>query len=473
MGPALQCRSKKGGSIVEEKGKKLGIINLIGLGLGGAIGTGIFIMMGFGIALTGRSILVVCAVGCAFMLLAFWYNVAMSTMFVFRSGDYGMRSMLFNPLMTGVNAWNTVIQSFALSSHAIAITGYLVIAIPSLANYTKLLALIILTLAFLATIKGSRFITLLQNAVTAVLVLALAIFVAFGVGKVNPGAFFSNADGGFWYDGINGFLAAISTMSFACMGVTTIVAMAAVTERPKWNIPFGMILVTLILAVIYALMAYVAAGVLPYEEVAGANLSVTAEKIMPYGAYMFFVVGGGVCAIGSTLLGTITIFRYPMLQVAEDGWLPAVFKRQTDSGYPYVSYLVLYIVSAFPIVTGMSIDVIVSDIMIPTMLINLYMNLRCVTLPKKYPEQWKMRSIKMPIWVWMLCCVCGGISNVIIIYNLFINLSGKDAVICVVIVAALVGLSILRLKQGAVKAEKLEEVRQGIIHEALTYSAEV
>lgn len=458
---------------MEEKGKKLGLMNLLGLGLGGAIGTGIFIMMGFGIAQAGRSILVVCAVGCVFMLLAFWYNAAMSTMFVFKAGDYGMRTMLFNPLMTGVNAWNTVIQSFALSSHAIAITGYLVIAIPSWAGYTKALALVILTLAFLATIKGSRFITLLQNAVTAILVIALVLFVAYGVGKVDPGAFFSNADGGFWLNGAGGFLGAISTMSFACMGVSGVVAMAAVTKRPKWNIPFSMILVTLILAVIYSLMAYVAAGVLPYEQVAGANLSVTAEKIMPHAFYMFFLVGGGVCAIGSTLLGTITIFRYPMLQVAEDGWLPAVFKRQTNGGYPYVSYLVLYVVSAFPIVTGMSIDVIVSDIMIPTMLMNLYMNLRCVTLPKKYPEQWKKRSIKMPIWLWNICCLGGGICNVIIIYNLFINLSGKDAVICVVIVVALAALSMLRLKQGAVKAEELERVRRETIQEALAYSSDI
>lgn len=233
-----------------------------------------------------------------------------------------------------------------------------------------------------------------------------------------------------------------------------------------------MLLVTLILAIIYALMAYVAAGVLPYEQVAGANLSVTAEQIMPAGPYMFFLVGGGVCAIGSTLLGTITIFRYPMLQVAEDGWLPAVFKKQTSAGYPYVSYIVLYVVSAFPIVTGMSIDVIVSDIMIPTMLMNLYMNLRCVTLPKKYPEQWEKRSIRMPVWLWHVCCVAGGICNVIIIYNLFINLSGKDAIICAVIVTALVALSILRLKQGAVKAEELEKVRQATIQDALAYSDE-
>lgn len=41
---------------MEEKGKKLGLWNIVGLGLGGAIGTGIFVLLGYGIAYTGRSI---------------------------------------------------------------------------------------------------------------------------------------------------------------------------------------------------------------------------------------------------------------------------------------------------------------------------------------------------------------------------------------------------------------------------------
>ena len=36
--------------------KKLGLFNIFSLGVGGAIGSGIFVMMGFGIAYTGRSI---------------------------------------------------------------------------------------------------------------------------------------------------------------------------------------------------------------------------------------------------------------------------------------------------------------------------------------------------------------------------------------------------------------------------------
>lgn len=89
---------------MEEK-KQLGYLNHIGLGVGSAIGTGIFMMLGFGIAYTGRSIVLVCAAGCFLMLLAFWYAGAMGTLFVLKGGDYTARSMVFPPLLTGVSAW--------------------------------------------------------------------------------------------------------------------------------------------------------------------------------------------------------------------------------------------------------------------------------------------------------------------------------------------------------------------------------
>ena len=54
--------------IMEEKGKKLGLWNIIGLGLGGAIGTGVFVLLGYGVAYTGRSISLVVTIGCFFML---------------------------------------------------------------------------------------------------------------------------------------------------------------------------------------------------------------------------------------------------------------------------------------------------------------------------------------------------------------------------------------------------------------------
>ena len=375
---------------MEEKGKKLGLWNIIGLGLGGAIGTGIFVLLGYGIAYTGRSISLVVAIGCFFMLLAYWYNLAMPAMFVMKGGDYSMKAMLFNPFMSGVSAWMILVNGLAMSSYSVALAQYLAIAIPSLQNHQTLVAFIAMTLFFLSTIKGSRFITILEN------------------------------------------------------------------------------IITLLLAVVYGTMGIVAGGVLPYAETAGQNISVTAEAILPRALYIFFVVGGGIGAIASSALGGLGMFRYPLLQVANDGWLPSVFKKTDKNGYPYAIYLLFYVISIFPIVTGRSLDAIVSQVMIPTMLINIYMNLACLTLPKKYPEQWAQRSIKMPLWFYNICCVLGAFCAGVVAFNLFKDLTFNDAVFAVVIVVVMCVLSILRLKQGAVKAEDLAAKKEEIVRQAIT-----
>lgn len=104
---------------MEEKGKKLGLWNLVGCGLGMSIGTGIFIMMGFGIANAGRAVPIALILGIIAMMLASWAMVVMPTMFVFKGGTFGMQAMLFNPLLTGVSAWFTVASGIALSSMAL------------------------------------------------------------------------------------------------------------------------------------------------------------------------------------------------------------------------------------------------------------------------------------------------------------------------------------------------------------------
>ena len=68
-------------------------------------------------------------------------------------------------------------------------------------------------------------------------------------------------------------------------------------QEPKRTIPMGIIVTCVVVSVVYGLMSYVAAGVLPYEQIAGQNLSVTASASMPnHALFAFFVIGGGVCA---------------------------------------------------------------------------------------------------------------------------------------------------------------------------------
>lgn len=447
--------------------KKLGYLNHIGLGIGSAIGTGIFMMLGFGIAYAGRSIVLVCALGCFLMLLAFWYAGAMGSLFVLKGGDYTARSMIFPPLLTGVSAWFQIFNCFVLAGHSLAIAQFAGMAVPWIAEHQTISAMLILILGFLCAIKGSKVLATIQNLIVVALVIALALFVLYGLPKVDFSAFFSNADGGFFRDGIGGFISALSIMSFACMGTAANTALAVDTKNPKRTIPLAAWIVTAIVGIIYGFMAYVAAGILPYEQIAGQNISVTAEVIMPHGPYMFFVVGGGIFAISSTMLGCIAVMSNPIMTVAADGWIPKAFLKTTKGGIPWVTYVVMFAVSCIPILTGLDVEGVIGNVMVPVMIINTYINFYCLKIPDLYPTQWEKRGVRYARWLWNLFSIVGGVFAIVVIYNLFINMETKAMVICVIEVAVTFALAFLTLKKGWVSMEQLAANKQKAIDEAL------
>lgn len=101
--------------------RNLGSFNIYSLGVGGAIGSGIFVMMGLGIAYTGHSVFLAVSIGCLYMLLAYLFHPIMSSMLVLPGGDYDMKAMLFGPTLTGISAYFTFFNGFAMSMYGLAI----------------------------------------------------------------------------------------------------------------------------------------------------------------------------------------------------------------------------------------------------------------------------------------------------------------------------------------------------------------
>ena len=455
--------------MAEKDEKKLGLWNVVGLGVGGTIGSGIFVILGLATAKTGRSILLVTTICVFYMLFAYWYNLAMSGIFVIKGGDYSMKGMVLPALLTGYGAWSNFIWAFACAGHTLAIVSYLEELWPQIQNFEVTAGVIVLTVFTLMTARGSRFVVLFQNYVTIVLIAALALFIIFGVPHVDAAHFFDPSyDGGFFRNGIAGVISAIALMGWACQGATMgPVSVVAVTKNPKKLIPQSILVTSAIVAVIYGLMSYVAAGVLPYDQIAGQNLGVTAKVIFPAGLFAFFILGGGFCAILSSLLNTLIMIRYPLIHSAEDGWFPSIFKKQTKEGFPYVSYLLVYIMALIPILTKMSVGDAISMLMIPTMLINTFLNVYCLVLPKKYPEQFAKRSIKCPTWLYNVCCVLGGVSALAVSITLFMDLTPANAALAVLLVVLPILFSWIALKKKMVDKNVLQQRRDEIIQDAL------
>ena len=332
--------------------------------------------------------------------------------------------------------------------YSIAIINYASIIFPTLLDYSQIIAILIITLLFAATIRGSKFISTINSIMTVILIISIFIFIVFGVSKVQSGYF---SEGNFFRNGFSGFISAIAIMGWACQGTTMgPVAVSAVTKKAKKNIPLGILLVTVLLAVVYFAMSYVAAGVLPIEEVSNKNLSLVAKEIFPYWIFVIFIIGGAVFA-----------------KVAEDGWLPKICKKTTSSGYPWVVYLIFYIVSIVPVLLGFSLDVIVSLVMIPYMITNIYCNLACIRIINKYPKQWENSILHMPKILIDIICILAALSALIVCYNLFILLDKSQMLLMLGILFLMSIFSIISIKTGNVSIENLEKNKEIIIQEAL------
>lgn len=442
--------------------KQLNLFNVICLGLGGAIGSGIFVMMGTGIAHTGHSIVLALSLGCLYMMMAYFFHLILSSMFVLVGGDYDARAMLFTPLLTGVYAMFTTLNNFGLAAYASGVVEYASMVFPQLKNFRTLAAIVIITVMFVITIRGSKFLANLMSVMTVVLIVSILLYCGFGIGEVQPGFFDPDT---FFLNGGSGFLLALATLSFACMGTTTApISQMAVTKNATRTTPLAIIIVSVILAVVYALMGYVSSGVLPVEEVGGRNLAVVAQEIFPHWLFVGFVLGGAVFAIGTSMLGGIISMRYPMVRIAEDGWIPAVFKKTTKSGYPYVTMIAIYIISILPLVLGLSLDEIISLIMIPNTLINCYMNFNLIRVVKRFPNAWNKSMMHMPMPLFTVLCIIAGLCNLVVALSLFTSLTPLSAFLALVLLFACIAIAAVRLKTGAVDKQKLLDMKEEIFN---------
>lgn len=457
---------------MEEKGKKLTMLDIISLGVGGAIGSGIFVMMGYGIAYTGRSIVFAVSIGCIYMLLAYLYHPIMSSMFVLPGGDYDMKSMLLNPTMTGFSALNSVISGFGMASYGMAFASYFCSVFTSLTPYENLIAAAVLIIFFALSVKGTKALASITTVITVVLLVSLGLYIVLGIPQVGSGYFSSTAEEPFFLGGFSGFIGAIAMMSFACQGTTMApVSVMLTTDNPRKRVPKAIMIITVIVGLVYALMSVVAAGVLPISEVAGQPISVSAYQVFSYPVYVVFILGGACCAIMSSLSSGMTMFRYPLLAVVEDGWLPKWLGKTTEDGYPYVLMGLFLAASIIPIFTPLTVDTMISLLMIPSMIMNAYMNIKLIKLVKEYPDHWKSSIFHMPTALFNCLCVLGTVCALAVAYYLFKDLTVGSMILCAVLLAIMIVIPYIQLKRGKVKAEDLYEKRARIAKAALEATA--
>ena len=423
------------GSSTKQLEQKLGFGDLMGSAVGQIIGAGIMSLMPSAIAMTGRSVPIALLIAAIITCITAIPYIVISSTVRLRGGIYTQVAMLGGPKFAGMYVITTFTGCFSLAMYCNSLADYVGDLFAWEAGTKKMAALAVILIFYALNIIGVDIFAKVQNLLVIILIFSLIIFGVFGIGKVNWDTYFVQ-DENWMTGGIMGLLQAGGLLTFATGGATSVLNFSAEAKNPTRDILLVMIVSTLAVAVMYGFLAFVAAGVLPYEEVAGQNLTVVANFVLNRPLYILFVVGGAGCALASTLNNQLATAPKPMMQMCDDGWLPAKVASLNKRNSPYIIQTILFVVGAVCCVSGLSISVLSNMCILASAISNVVVFWNTRKIPDMFPDQWA----KSPYHIskGLLTVICA-ISTCASLFNSYLNASSLSTTLLILNVAILAG----------------------------------
>lgn len=427
--------------------RTLGKKELYSIAFGHVIGSGVFSLMGIGIAMTGKSAFLGILLSAVFIILQALPFMVMSGTARFRGGYYSMMSTLWGDKFGGFYIVVFFFSNISLAMYAISFAQYLQGVIPGLPIIP--VALAVLTVFLITNILGIEGAAKVEIVMDLVLALALTLFIVFGLPEVDYSTFFTED---FMTDGFKGVLTCCMLLTWATAGGIDMVNLSAEAKNPTKDLPQVIMVSTAAIAIFYALIGVVAAGVLPISQTADQPLDVVARVIFPAPLFLFFVIGGALLALSTTLNATLAWCTKPILQACEDGWFPRKLgyihpKFKT----PVLILLMFYVIGLLPIVFNINIGVIADMAVILSNVLFVVICFGVVLIPKRMPELWKKSAFHCSKGKLTLYACLGGLSSLTMMIVLLMDVSKVQAIGAGVITVIAALFAHFRYKSGSVR----------------------
>lgn len=365
--------------------------DLMGNAMGQIIGSGIMTLTGVAIAMTGRSVPISFLISSIFILISGMSTIIIGSTVRLKGGQYSIVSLLSTKKLAGVCMVLFIMGNISIAMYALSLADYVLAFLPALNR--QMIAASALTLVLIVNLIGIKSAARMQNLLIILMCAALGIFTAFGLPKIDP---YYMKSGDFLTHGLLGLFSAGAMLTWATGGASYVINLSAEAENPKRDIPRVIIIATIIVAVLYAFMSVVAAGVLPVSVVANQSLALVAREILPTPLYIFFMVGGAMFALVTTLNAQLSWSTKPVMQACRDGWFPKKLGEINERfKTPHWLLLIVYIIGILTIFTGMDLGFLTRLSMVTSSLAKFITVLGVIRLPKLLPEQWRQSTFYM------------------------------------------------------------------------------
>jgi basic amino acid/polyamine antiporter, APA family len=324
----------------------IGLVDATALVVGSMIGSGIFIVSAESARLTGSAgrLLAVWALAGALTLLAANACAELATMFPRAGGPYVFFREAFGPLAGFLYGWTTalVIQTGTIAAVAVAFAKFFGLLVPSASGSSKLVAGGVVLILTFTNALGLKVGTRVQNALTAIKVLALAALTAGGI-------FFGHAalaaqetaapvSGAL----VVAFALALVGPAFSQSAWTNVTFPGAEIVNPGRTFPRALLLGCALVAGLYVL-----ANVGYVRTLGLAGIAHAPQDRVGAAAAGALVAGGGMWMAAAILVSTFGCVNGLVLSgarvvyaLAADGHLPGAVARLNAAGVPGIALAV-------------------------------------------------------------------------------------------------------------------------------------
>ena len=273
--------------------RTLSLPGAIAVSVGGML-SGIFVLPGLAVGITGSSIWLAFLVAALCILPAVLSKSELATAMPKSGGTYIYIERAFGPLfgtVAGIGLWLSLLLKSAFS--LVGLSAYLYVLIEVDSSFTKTIALLALLLILLLNVFGVKKVEKTQLVIVSISLLSLIAIVFFGFGS-----FDSKLTEPVFLDGSSGFISGVAFLYISYAGVTKIAAVAGEIKNPEKNLPKTMIISLFLITVVYVFVALVLVG--------NIDASILSTDIKPIHT-LFESIGGKTFGYVAGAVGVITL----------------------------------------------------------------------------------------------------------------------------------------------------------------------
>ncbi|MGV3743014.1 MAG: amino acid permease [Burkholderiaceae bacterium] len=318
--------------------KVLGPVDLVMMGIGAIVGTGIFVLTGTGALSAGPALtlsFLIAAIACGFAALC--YAEFASTIPV--SGSiYTYSYATMGEIVAWIIGWDLLLE-YGLATSAVSVgwSGYFQSllagfglklpaaltaapgAVPGVETILNLPAFLIMMVITWIVSHGVRESARINNLMVIIKISVVLLFIAVGVWHVQPANWQPFAP-----FGASGVFNAAALVFFAFIGFDAVTSAAEEVRNPRRDLPIGIIGSLAVCTVLYVTVAAIMTGIVPFAEFAGVDHPVSlALKLAGENWVAGFVDVGAIVGMGTVILVMTYAQTRIIFAMSRDGLLPA------------------------------------------------------------------------------------------------------------------------------------------------------